>query len=104
MEALMIQLEDGSPPVLHVHGELDMATADRLRGALEEALSADPTVVVDMAGVTFVDVLGLRAILEVADSLNGRGPLALVNAPRVAQLLGWVGLEGIPSISVRDGV
>jgi anti-sigma B factor antagonist len=103
MDALLTQLEEGPPPVLRVAGELDMATADGLRGALEEAVAADPSVVVDLAGVTFVDVMGLRAILEVADSLNGRGPLALVNAPQVARLLRWVGLDGITSIALHDG-
>jgi|SRR5689334_22367332 anti-anti-sigma factor len=103
MEALTIQLVEGSPPVLHVQGELDLATADQLRAALEDAVSAHASVVLDLAGVTFVDVVGLRAILEVADTLNGHGPLQLVNAPKVGRLLGLVGLDGIPSIVLRDG-
>jgi stage II sporulation protein AA (anti-sigma F factor antagonist) len=104
VEALSAHLVAGVPPVLHVAGELDMTTADLLDAALRQALAFDPSVVVDMAEVTFVDAAGLRVILQAASSRNGAGPLTLVNAPRVAWLLKLVGLEGLPTIDVRgDG-
>jgi anti-anti-sigma factor len=103
MYGFSIERVEGSPLVLKVGGELDMATADEFEGALEEALSADPALVVDMADVTFCDAAGLRVILRTAESLNGAGPLTLINAPRVAWLLGLVGLAGLPSIDVRGG-
>jgi anti-anti-sigma factor len=102
VEMLDIHLEEGPPPVLHVAGELDIATGDQLRAALVHALSASPTVVLDLSGVTFVDVAGLRAILETAESLNGHGPLAVANAPLVTRLLELVGLAGTPSLAIRD--
>ena len=46
-----------------------------------------------MAGVTFFDATGLRVVLQAAASLNGAGPLTLLNAPRVAWLLEVVGLS-----------
>jgi anti-sigma B factor antagonist len=100
---LTIECEEGSPPVLHISGELDMATADQLRGALSSGLARDRTLVLDMSGVTFADAIGIRVILEAAESLNGRGPLTIVNAPRVERLLRLVGLSEIPSLSIRDG-
>jgi anti-sigma B factor antagonist len=103
MDLLMIHIEPGPPPVLRVQGEVDMASADQLRDALGDALEADPTLVVDLAGVTFIDVAGLRAILGPAESLNGRGPLTLVNAGRVARLLAVLDLGDIPSIVIRGG-
>jgi len=88
--------------VLRVAGEIDLSTADQLRTALEEALSAGPDVVIDMAAVTFFDASGLRVVLQVAESLNGQGPLTLFNARRVARVLALVGLTDLPSIVVRE--
>jgi len=103
MEGLSIQFADGSPPVLHVSGELDLATAEQFSAALQQALSAGSALVVDMADVTFVDAAGLRVLLQAAAARNGAGPLTLVNAARVARLLRLVGLEGLPSMDVREG-
>ena len=100
MEALETRLEHGSPPVMYVSGEIDIATAEQLQAALDAALATDGRLVVDMTGVAFIDGTGLRAILRVAESLNGNGPLALVNAPHVARLLELTGLTGIPTIRI----
>ena len=90
MELLQTEFVHGDPPVLKVAGEIDLATVDALRTALEEAVSTDPTVVVDMAGVTFFDATGLRVILQAAASRNGAGPLTLLqrSARRVASRAG----------------
>jgi anti-anti-sigma factor len=101
MDLLKTEFKQGDPPVLLVTGELDLSTADELRVALEQAVSTDPTVVVDMAGVTFIDVSGLQAVLAVAACRNGAGPLTLVNAPRAEWLLGLVGLSDLSSIVIR---
>ena len=53
----------GAGPVVTVHGEVDMATAPRLRaeiGAL--ALGRGRLLVVDLAGVTFCDSSGISGI------------------------------------------
>jgi anti-anti-sigma factor len=98
---LKTEFVPGEPPVLLVQGEVDLCTADQLRLALEQALSIDSAVVVDTAGITFIDAAGLRAVLQVAESRNGRGPLPLVNAPRVEALLRMVGLSDLPSVDIR---
>src|SRR5262245_48433892 len=100
MDMLQITHESGPPAVLLVRGEIDVLSAEELRNALQDALSINSTVVVDLAGVTFVDACGLRVILEVADSLNGQGPLRIVNGQKVERLLRIVGLSAIPSISI----
>jgi anti-anti-sigma factor len=102
MEMLNTTALEGEPPVLRVDGEIDLSTAEQLRTALEEALAADPAVVVDMAGVTFVDAAGIRVVLQVAASRNGDGPLTLLNAARVKRLLDMVGLSGLTCIVIRD--
>jgi anti-anti-sigma factor len=103
MYELSIDLEEGSPPVLHVRGDVDLANADEFGAALREAMSADSTLVVDMGDVTFIDAAGLRVILHAAATRNGAGALTLVNAQRVAWLLELVGLEGTPSLEIHDG-
>jgi anti-sigma B factor antagonist len=102
MELFETEFVPGDPSVLQVDGEIDLSTADQLRTALEEALSTDPNVVIDMAGVTFFDASGLRAILQVAASANGAGPLPLINSRREARVLELVGLSDLPSIAIRD--
>ncbi len=102
MELLKIEFVQGDQPVLKVSGEIDLSTADQLRAALQEAVAADPKVIIDMAGVTFFDAAGLRVVLQVAASRNGAGPLVLVNAPRVSQVLELVGLGELTSIVIRD--
>ncbi len=102
MDLLKTEFVHGDPPVLQVDGEIDLSTADQLRTALEEALAANPRVVVDMAGVTFIDVAGLRVVLQVAASRNGAGPLTLLNASQVAWLLQVVGLSEVSSMVLCD--
>lgn len=53
------------PPVSHVkvEGELDLATADRLELAVRDAVrDGCRQVALDLAGVTFMDCSGLRAL------------------------------------------
>jgi len=103
MELLTAYLEEGPPRVLHVEGEIDLATVDEFRAALEGALSGGSTALVDMGEVTFIDAGGLRVIMQVAESLNGGGPMTLVNATVVSRLLKVVGMTDLPSIQFREG-
>jgi anti-anti-sigma factor len=100
MELLKTEFVKGEPPLLQVDGEIDLSTVDQLRTALQQAFSKDPGFVVDMAGVTFIDVVGLHGVLETAASRNGAGPLVVQNAPQVAWLLDLLGLSELPSIVV----
>ena len=64
--------------VLVVAGELDLLSSPILAEAIERALSAGgKQVVLDLAGVEFIDMSGLRLLLECSSS-NGNG------SPRVA--------------------
>jgi anti-anti-sigma factor len=91
-----------TPPVLTLHGALDMANADDFGKALKEAMSTDPTLVIDFADLSFVDASGLHALLDVAATRNGHGPLVLVNARRVRWLLKLLGLEDISALDIRS--
>jgi anti-anti-sigma factor len=90
--------------VLQIGGEIDIATAEQLRFALKRALADDPTVVVDMSEVEFIDLTGLRVFLEAAETRNGDGPLQLINAARVEWLLEVVGIDAQgASLHIRGG-
>jgi anti-anti-sigma factor len=103
MDLLRAYLEEGPPRVLHVVGEIDLATVDQFRAELEAATSRDATALVDLAELTFIDAGGLRVILQVAQAMNGRGPLVLVNAERVERLFEVVGMADLPCVEFRDG-
>ena len=76
--------------VLRVHGELDIGSADALRDALDQAETADTTIVrVDADGVDFLDSTALGVILASAQRMTARGGrLELMNAtPAVRRVL-----------------
>ena len=55
------------------HGELDMATAPILRAAIDAAVAEHREIVIDFDGVDFVDVRGLRLLLELEDVARVEG-------------------------------
>lgn len=101
MEPLTTHIQPGDPPVLHVRGEIDMATAEAFDLALRGALAADERLVIDMAGVDFVGAAGLRVLQLAAAERNGAGPLRIVHAPLVAKLLDLVDLTDVPGLDVE---
>jgi anti-anti-sigma factor len=58
---------DGRTPrraALRVSGDLDLVTVAQLRAALRSAWDRPPsTITLDLAGVTFIDLVGLRCVL-----------------------------------------
>jgi anti-sigma B factor antagonist len=51
---------------VHVQGELDLATAPRIRECLYDALTLRPThLVVDLAECPFFDAIGINLLLDV---------------------------------------
>jgi anti-sigma B factor antagonist len=63
--------------VVRLAGELDLYNAEDVRGALAQALGADPTrIVVDLSEVQFVDSTALGVLIEARSKL-GRGDLRL---------------------------
>src|SRR3954465_8225962 len=75
--------------VIWVTGDLDADTARAVRARLAQAQRhARSDVIIDMTGVTFVDTVGLTAIVNGAKALNDYGMLRVISPPdRVAQTL-----------------
>ena len=74
----------GDQAVLRVTGEIDFATGDAFRAAVDDLAARvdDATVVLDMAGVTFMDSSGLAVLANLASA--GR-TVVLKNAPRIVR-------------------
>jgi anti-sigma B factor antagonist len=70
--------EHGSALVLSLAGELDLYNAPALREALHGAVARSPErLVVDLAGVTFIDSTALGALVEARSKLRDGDAFAL---------------------------
>lgn len=91
--------------VLEVHGELDMATSPQLRDGLQQLVDAgDRQVVVDLAGVGFMDSSALGALVLIFKAMRevgGRLSLAAVQ-PTVRSVLTVTSVDQV--IHVYDSV
>jgi anti-sigma B factor antagonist len=96
---LGVQVESaGEWTIVHVRGEIDMATAPRLRQALVGAMRDEkPHVVVDLDGVLFVDSTGLGVLIgALVRARRSGGDLVLSGlARRLSELFSLVGLDKV---------
>jgi anti-anti-sigma factor len=101
---LEVDVAPGDEPVISLRGDLDPHTAPLLESALAEAAdtSGVTRVVIDLAGVSFIDSSGLRVFVAGRELLAGKGAaLALRNPNRnTRRLLDITGLGEI--IDVED--
>lgn len=73
-------------------GELDIATVPQLEEAFDAALASDgASIVVDLAGVTFIDSTGLRLLIRMKETC-AEGRLGIRSTPVVDRLLQVTGL------------
>ncbi|CAA9266010.1 MAG: Anti-sigma factor antagonist BldG [uncultured Acidimicrobiales bacterium] len=95
---LDIEVDDSRPPhvVVAVRGEVDIATAPKLREKLVElANQGAQQVVVDLDGVEFLDSTGLGVLIGGMKRLRGLdGDLTLVcTQPRILKVFEITGLN-----------
>lgn len=86
--------------IIEVEGELDLASAPRLREGLVQALATHDGIALelDLSGVDFVDCAGWRPVIDAAGALReSGGRVAIVaTSPPVERLVELVGLvEGV---------
>lgn len=81
--------------VVAVTGEVDLDTAPRALDTVRAALSKASPVVLDLAGVTFIDCSGLRELLLLQNLLTSQGRELHLRSPSpaVTRLLAWTGTE-----------
>jgi anti-sigma B factor antagonist len=64
----------GALPLLHVHGELDIEAAPRLKEAILAALHPDArSLAIDFSGVEFMDSTGLQVLMSATKRTAERG-------------------------------
>lgn len=93
----------GTPPVLVIAGEIDESNYSGLVGVLGRLTDGVGEVHVDLSGVAFCDLAGLRAIVRLAEPGPGGGRdgrrLVLHRVPRqmhkVLQIVGWDATPGL---------
>jgi len=81
------ETRSGDERRLLVEGELDMSTAPELLARIEALEGLDAAVLaVDLRGVTFMDVAGMRVLLAAAQRARGSGRRFVIRNPtRIAQ-------------------
>jgi len=77
-----------------VAGEVDLASADRLREALESELGSGRPILVDLASCTFIDSVGLSVLIQAAQRA-GRTLGIVSPSPAVRRLIELTQLESL---------
>ena len=90
---------DGSGVVLRASGELDAASAQELGEAFHGAARPGQPLALDLAGVTFIDSSGLRAIASEARRYHDSGTSFRISATSesVHRILQMTGLDSLIS-------
>ena len=94
-EALHVELADRGPSrLLTVRGELDLATAPTLERVLAIQARHRGPLVLDLRGLSFIDVTGLAVLLRAAaDARRHRCILKLIPGDAVTRLLELCGMH-----------
>ena len=78
--------------VIYVRGEIDIATAGRLRDAIEPHMGPEQTIVLDLSGVEFMDSSCIHVLIAARTTLTADGgSLILRNPSRAAHQVLTVG-------------
>ena len=80
---------NGDSMTIALGGELDLATVDRAREALEQVPPGTP-LVLDLSGLTFIDSTGLGLIAAAAKQTKGQ--LSVIPDERTRRLLDLTGM------------
>lgn len=80
--------QTGDATVIYVRGEIDIATCERLRDAIEPHLGPRQSIILDLAGVEFIDSSGLHVLEQARGTLTADGgSLVLRNPSKAAHRL-----------------
>ena len=86
--------------VVKAYGELDVVGATAFRQALQDAVATGrPTIVVDLAHVTFLDSAGLAVVFGAQRQLPVSQRLVLANVPdRMRRMLRLAAVESVVEV------
>jgi len=91
---------DARTSIVSVQGELDLATAPRLKWMLLDAIKTDhQRLVVDLTDATFMDSMTLSVLVTVKRTLGEEPHLAIVcTRENLLQIFEFAGLDGVFAI------
>jgi anti-sigma B factor antagonist len=94
-EWTMTCAREGNIVRVSVGGDLDLATAPRLDGALREIESTSSTVILDLSGLTFIDSSGINLLVRHAERARSNGFALSIVPPNatVARVLDITGVD-----------
>jgi anti-sigma B factor antagonist len=94
----------GDVALVAIAGEIDLSNAVEVRDALQTAVALGlPTTVVDLAGIDFIDSVGLGVLIGVRKRLLADGMALVLWRPStvMTRTLGLTGLTGAFTIEPR---
>jgi anti-anti-sigma factor len=99
-ESAMLQVTRTlEPPGLSLVGEIDASNLDAVTDSLAGALAGTRDLHVDLSGVSFCDLAGMRAILRTAQMLGAGQRLVLQDVPRILErameIIGWAEMPNL---------
>lgn len=105
-ELATLEFEPGEDEdVVRIRGEIDMSNAAEVGFAIEEAVRADAKhVVIDLAGVTYLDSGGVRLFLILAGRLRSRRQQLRLRIPAGSSIRSAVEVAGLPGAIPVDAV
>jgi len=91
------------PPRLRFHGDIDASNLEAVAEALTVAIVGARDLDLDLSGVAFCDLGGLRAIVRAADGLEPSRRLVLRGTPsRLRHVFDMVGWASLPNLVVGE--
>ena len=96
----------GNPPGLAIAGEIDEDTYPALLRKLEELAGSDE-IHLNLAGVEYCDLAGLRAIIRLAGAGRGTDSRRVVLheiPPQLRTVLSVLGWDSTPGLLIEDGL
>jgi anti-sigma B factor antagonist len=95
-------LSENERTVVRASGELDIATADKLRACLDRVKREAQPVTLDMTGIEFMDSSGLHVLIEAdrAFAASGTG-FSIVPSEQVLKIITIVDL--VDHLPIADG-
>lgn len=99
-DLLTVEVRTGATTTIVLTGDLDPATAPRLQAAIDDHADGAQAIVLDLAGVSFLDSSGLRVLVAANEALRGRGIALTLRSPsdNVRRLLDLTGLGEIIAV------
>jgi anti-anti-sigma factor len=89
--------------VVHLGGEIDLSNVDALEAQIDSAIEGVLDVVIDLAGIDFIDSRGLRLLKRVSAAVAGRGGTLVVVAPASCIARSVLDMTGMSEeLQVRD--